>query len=81
MFTSIRVLNYTDFNELWVMSKINSYMSALGYKLTGTCEVPLQNEYIYDHESEEPSIDQLKNYLFQTVLGANLEIERYDINS
>lgn len=79
MFTSIRVINFRNFNELWIMSKINSFMSAWGYSLSGTCDVPLQNEYVYDFEEHEPSLTALEEQLKAVIFGVELEMERYNI--
>lgn len=79
LFTSIRIINYYDYSELWIISKINSYMSAWGYSLVGTCESPLQNEYTFDFEEHEPSVEELERNLKSVIFGIDLEIERYFI--
>lgn len=79
VYTSIRVLNYDDFSQDWIYGQLLRYMSIFGYKLTGTCEVPLQYEFIFDITDVEPSLDELKNNFVKLIDGADLELERYEI--
>jgi hypothetical protein len=80
MYTSIRLLNYKDFQEIWAAGEIYQFMSRFGYILTGQCDVPVQYEFLFDVEDEEePPLKDLELF-FALHTDFKLEIERYTID-
>jgi hypothetical protein len=79
MYTSIRLLNYKDFQEIWAAGEIYQFMSRFGYILTGQCDVPVQYEFLFDSEGDEPPLKDL-NLFFDLHTDFQLEFERYSID-
>lgn len=79
MYTSVRVLNHRDFQLLWLFGEVAKIMSTFGYVLTGTCDSPVQYEFLFDSEpTVEPSTEELTK-IFRQLTDFETEIERYDL--
>jgi hypothetical protein len=80
MYTAIRLINSDYFNGPWAFGQISDVMADLGYDLTGTCESPVQYEFLYSLDlPEELTQDEIRREFEELLPEFTVEVLRYDI--